>query len=419
MKYDLIIIGAGLSGFMAAKRAAEGGLNVLILSKGLGVHQIFSGCIDLLGYYPEDNPRFLESPFEGIQGLTTSKTSHPYFLAGIDDIIDGLNSFLDIFENEYCYIEGKNQLIPTSIGTLKPSYLIPITMIDGAFPFKDDILLLGIKELQYFSSPLAALNLKRYGNVRSNEISIYEIINQKNIYPVQIANLFDKAEFREKFITLISKKIKGVKLVGMPAILGRDKFREAINHLESELDVEIFEIPTLPPSIPGYRLYKRFRRYLDNLGVEIRLGVEVIKGEVRKGKIVQLLANLREKEEIFRAKYFLLTTGRFISNGLKAKKGTVSEPIFNLPLYSLKDKEKWFNYDFFYPKGHMINNFGVMVDNRFFPVDEKGDRMYENLKAAGSVLAYHNSFREKSGAGIAITTGYSSVSDWIKYERKY
>jgi flavin-dependent dehydrogenase len=42
MHYDLIVIGMGLSGLMAAKTAAESGQRVLIVGKGMGSLSLFS-----------------------------------------------------------------------------------------------------------------------------------------------------------------------------------------------------------------------------------------------------------------------------------------------------------------------------------------------------------------------------------------
>ena len=53
MHYDLIIIGMGLSGLMAAKTAAEAGQEVLIVGKGMGSLCLFSNTIDVLGQFPK------------------------------------------------------------------------------------------------------------------------------------------------------------------------------------------------------------------------------------------------------------------------------------------------------------------------------------------------------------------------------
>jgi len=56
MQYDLIIIGMGLSGLMAAKTALDLGKRVLIIGKGMGGLILFSNTIDVLGKVPETLP---------------------------------------------------------------------------------------------------------------------------------------------------------------------------------------------------------------------------------------------------------------------------------------------------------------------------------------------------------------------------
>jgi len=56
MKYDVVIIGAGMAGLVAAARTASRGKKTLLIAKGEGVLPLTSGCIDFWGYQL-DNPR--------------------------------------------------------------------------------------------------------------------------------------------------------------------------------------------------------------------------------------------------------------------------------------------------------------------------------------------------------------------------
>ncbi len=51
--YDALVIGAGLAGLSAAVRLAEGGARVIVLAKGVGATHLAPGTIDVLGYAPE------------------------------------------------------------------------------------------------------------------------------------------------------------------------------------------------------------------------------------------------------------------------------------------------------------------------------------------------------------------------------
>jgi anaerobic glycerol-3-phosphate dehydrogenase len=64
MFYDVIVIGAGLAGLMAAEAAQSQGARVLILAKGMGSLPLMTGCIDGLGYFPSTSLTPLPSPSE-------------------------------------------------------------------------------------------------------------------------------------------------------------------------------------------------------------------------------------------------------------------------------------------------------------------------------------------------------------------
>jgi glycerol-3-phosphate dehydrogenase subunit B len=48
----------------------------------------------------------------------------------------------------------------------------------------------------------------------------------------------------------------------------------------------------------------------------------------------------------------------------------------------------------------------VEVNENLQPVDPEGRVIYSNLFAAGAIIAHGDSMSEKSGGGIAISTGY-------------
>ena len=81
MHYDLIVIGMGLSGLMAAKTAAEMGKKVLIIGKGLGTLSIFSNTIDLLGTIP---PTMKMK--DGLSQWVHDYPEHPYGKVGLEKI---------------------------------------------------------------------------------------------------------------------------------------------------------------------------------------------------------------------------------------------------------------------------------------------------------------------------------------------
>ena len=128
MHFDLIVIGMGLSGLMAARTAVEMGKRVLIVGKGMGTLVMFSNTIDLLGELP-----LAEKVKEALPRWIEDHPEHPYGKAGFEKIDDALSSFNAFFPPPYSFQarEERNSLVPTGAGTLRTTYLIPSTMMKG------------------------------------------------------------------------------------------------------------------------------------------------------------------------------------------------------------------------------------------------------------------------------------------------
>jgi len=130
----------------------------------------------------------------------------------------------------------------------------------------------------------------------------------------------------------------------------------------------------------------------------------------------------REKEGAFRlevgrsspeicilADKVLLTTGRFLGKGLTAERKGIRESLLDLPVLQPENRSRWHRESFLDPKGHAINLAGLEVDNLFRPVGKAIQPVYENLFAAGSILAHQDWIRTKSGTGLAVATAFGAV----------
>src|SRR3989337_3785383 len=98
MHYDLIVIGMGLSGLMAAKTAVEMGKKTLIIGKGMGSIGLFSNTIDLLG----DLPKGMKLT-NGLSQWVKDHPQHPYSKVGVEGVEEALSSFLSLFPEPYSF----------------------------------------------------------------------------------------------------------------------------------------------------------------------------------------------------------------------------------------------------------------------------------------------------------------------------
>jgi len=401
MHYDLIVIGMGLSGLMAAKTAAEKGKSVLIVGKGMGTLSLFSNTIDLLGNLPKT-----VKVKDGLSQWIKDHPNHPYSKVGLNRIEEAFTSFLSLFPPPYSFqsLGDGNCLIPTGAGTFRPTYLIPNTMIAGTTLRKKDGLIVGFKGFKDFYANYVADQLE----CRGVNLSLAEA-SHREIAATALARLMEKESFRETAGKEIKKHLGAETLIGLPAVLGvRDPIKVK-KGLEEIIGVEIFEIPILPPSIPGMRIFNRFKEWLIQKGVTFLLGYSISKA-ILKGKRCEGMEVYHPPVTTFySADRYILTTGRFIGGGLVAGNERISEPVFSLPVAQPKSREDWFGKSFFDNFSHPVHEAGILTDSSLRPIDEREGLLLENVWVAGSILSHHYAIDEKSREGIEIVTGYMAA----------
>jgi glycerol-3-phosphate dehydrogenase subunit B len=394
----------GLSGLMAAKTAVEMKKKVLIVGKGLGTLSLFSNTIDLLGTLPSTIKMK-----DGLSQWIQDHSDHPYGKVGLEKIDEALSSFNSFFPPPYTF-QSKNEtnsLVPTSAGTFRWTYLIPSTMMKGITLKEKKTLVIGFEGYKDFY----VRRLADLWNCRGITLPLPEN-SQKEMTATALARSMEKPSFREFFCAEIKKQIKNEELIGLPAVLGINDPMEIRKDVEKKTGASIFEIPVLPPSIPGMRIFNRFKAKLIQKGATFLLGFPVSK--------VVLNRNQCEKIEIFHppvinsysADRFILATGRFISGGLMADRESISEPLFQLPVFHRGAQEEWFGKFFF--NQHPIHTSGILTDSSLRPVNEAGKLILENVWVAGTILSGHHCLHEKSREGIEIATGYWATRNAMK-----
>lgn len=399
MDYDLIIIGMGLSGLMAAKTALDLNKRVLIIGKGMGGLTLFSNTIDVLGRIPEDlNLK------DGLLHWIKEHPEHPYSKIGVEGIEEALSSFTSLFPPPYTFhsLTHRNTLLPTAAGTFRPTYLYPSTLSGGASLREGKALIAGFRGFKDFHPGYIVREFRcRYLTLSLSEEGIPEVTT------TYLSRLMEKEGFRERVGSEIKKSLKGESLVGLPAILGLYDPIGVKRELEASIGTEVFEIPTLPPSILGMRIFNRFKAYLIEKGACLVLGHKILRVQVKDSVCEGVELSHPPISQFYSAHNFILATGRFMSGGLEVSRQRVSEPIFHLPTLGAKDPEGWFRKNFFDP--HPIHGSGILVDRYFRPVDHQGKVILENVRVVGTILSGHHYLDEGSREGIEISTGYWGV----------
>ncbi len=414
---DLLVVGAGLSGLTAAWQAAENGERVRLISKGWGALYWHTGCIDILGYDPTRDNKRVDNPAEAISHLSLSNPGHPYAMLGIDRIHQALDGFKHLCANAGYEMQGsleRNWLFPTAVGAIRPTCLAPAMMMAGELQNNDQILVVGFEGFHDFYPELIADNLTAQGYPATGlRLSLPVLQQHKFITGRVLATLFDQLELCE----LVADKIKQAykpnstvkpQRIGFPAVLGLEKPLLVKEKLQSTLGLPVFEIPTLPPSIPGIRLSQVLVAAIESKGGRVFEGMQVNAAICDAGRIIEFQSEAASRQKAHRAENYILATGGILGGGMHANyDGGVSEVICDLSIQQPRNRSEWFSQKFLSPSGHPLYNSGVSVNDRLQPIiNEEGLPVYENLYVAGNLLSGGDFIQERSTDGVALVTGF-------------
>ncbi|MCK5096626.1 MAG: glycerol-3-phosphate dehydrogenase subunit GlpB [Desulfobacteraceae bacterium] len=413
---DILVIGAGLAGYITAARASKLGLKTVQTGNSSSLF-FASGLFDLLGVYPIDSGKILTNPYSGIKKLQSDQPGHPYSKtspAQIEDSFQFLTDFLNSAGLKYHLSGHDNKLILTSVGTFKPTYIVPETFSKGCNLHKKEknLLIVDFKGLRGFSAKQAGAGLQMK-NGKTHTLSIDLPENTGSLNPVHLAKSFENKEFIQKLSDKILGFSEKVNIVGMPAICGIHNSFEIVKKLEENIGMDVFEIPGMPPSIPGLRLKNAFEKKLSTPDVTFLSNTKIVFRAMDGDHFIMQAINDNFETQI-RARGVILATGRFPGGGLFAQRNIILETIFNLPVFQPETRDQWHQLNFFDPKGHQINQAGLETDDTFRPLSKTGKPAFENLYAAGSIIAHNDWARLKSGAGVSCVSACTAVNNFYK-----
>jgi glycerol-3-phosphate dehydrogenase subunit B len=418
MNFDVAVIGAGLSGLVAAAAAAEQKKRVLVVGRGMGIITIFTGTIDVLGYWPIESDTPLVSALEGIARLVKKEPDHPYAKVGIDGVRESIRFFTETARRggvEYVGDGTENILIPTAVGTVKPTAVVSSSMAEGDLRVNKDVLIFGFEGLKDFYPAYMAHNISTLAvggleipRFRWRLLTVGTGARRSGLNCLTLAGRLEDHRVLKRITDEVYPHVRKGERVAFPAVLGVRTSREIHKAMEQTLGVPVFETPTLPPSVPGYRLYKALERALRELGVHMLIGYEVLSPMTFGRRIGEITVAMGKREKRVSANAFVLATGGLVGKGITSSYAGFSEPIFDLPVRGPKKRSDWFRTSLFDAAGHPVNRTGVEVDDSLRPLGRKGAPVFENLFVCGTQLYGFDALREKSGGGVAVSSGYKA-----------
>jgi glycerol-3-phosphate dehydrogenase subunit B len=401
---DLLVVGEGLTGLFAAWLAAKRGAHTTLIAYGRGGLELSSGCLHLAsGASPHAE-------------IASARLPHPYALVGTDTVFRALEALTQLLEASGLPYSGSldaNLLLPTAAGaTIAPAFA-PHSLARSDLANHGPMTMAGLTGFRDFDAALASRRLatRLQRSIATVDLPLPGPAPRRDLYATDLARRFEDPDWCRETCRAWKPLLIGVRRLGLPAVLGLRHHARVLQAIEEALELTAFEIPTLPPCVPGLRLEMVLREACLDAGVDLIEGAKAI-GRVdgtglfaRASGVVAMTAG---GPQLHNAGAVLLATGDVLHGGIVAQQnGLIRESVFDLPVVHNADRATWTSPRAADPQPYA--SFGVRVDASMRPLDERGQPLLPNLYAAGGLLAGARRTEEGSRQGVALSTALRAV----------
>ena len=413
---DILFVGSGMAGLMAAIVACSRGKRVTLLSRGCGSLSIGSGCVDVLGYA---NGRPVEgNPLDALDALPER---HPYRLVGRDGVAQALAQLRDVCARHGAPLEssaGGNRRVPTILGPLKPTWLTLPSGRGELLEKAGSALVVSVDGLKDSHPALATAQLRRYPHLAGISWHEAHLENpipgaHRNLSPLDIARYVVSPEGVSWLTAGLRKALRAAPadVVLLPPGCGLgDAAWQAVS---AAVPVPLIEIPTLPPGVGGLRLYTALKDELREHDVDMVENARITGADCDGRRCAALVAETACGLRRFAARAFVMATGGFMGGGFLSSPGEAREAVFGLPVLQAdgaplpRRPEDWSDRDIF--GNHAFASAGVMVDAAMSPLRLDGMPALDNVFFAGRSVGGYDFASEKSGNGVAVATAWRAA----------
>lgn len=438
---DVLVVGGGVAGALAAARAREQGARVTLVHRPGGGTSSSSGAVDVADDLTGLVPGGALDPFDrggrwrrAADVVAARQPRHPYARCG-DKARERLREAMSLLKQLAGDVElverddGQNHVVLTQLGTVKRAAFVQKSQLLDLASLQlgggDDVLV-GIVEpmdLAGFSARSVVhmlswiLGLSKAGadkRVQLTTVVVERTLPGREVYgsPFEMASRLDdpptRAAFIEALKAALRKQTRPPAHLLLPPILGIEKSAAALADLERALARPVREMLALPGSAPGERLQRALIASVRKKGVAVLEGAAV-QGSVADRRASAVVVEGRQLRVELKPKTVILAGGRFFGGGI-TRDGVARETLFGLPVMTggnLVGDSFIGDHLGDGPDGeHPIFRAGVAVDQALRPLDPSGSVALENVLCAGSVVEGWDPARDGTGAGVAALTGF-------------
>ncbi|HZN95626.1 MAG TPA: FAD-binding protein [Myxococcales bacterium] len=411
---EVLVVGGGMAGAMAALSAARAGARVLVARRALGATAISSGAVDVApgpGAPLSDLPAQRVPPEQAAAAVARLHPAHPYAVlsARLNRLGESLRFCAQALPELFDAPPERNVLLPTPLGTLKPAAMAQRAQVAAdAAGLPERVVVVQLQALPSCDARLVAVGLEEAGRALGRKIGAVEItstffrtVDDPHRPVHELAAMLDAEGAVEALAAELKPRLpEGTQAVLFPPVLGRARL-DAAARLSAALGMPCAELLSAAPSVPGVRLQEALDRALK------RAGVEVVEAAAECRDLQAGSYALGERGVTARAA--VLASGKFLGGGIE-RAGRFRETVFGLPVFAgarlvggeyvgdlLGERVE---------SDQVAFHAGVRIDGSLRPLRADGAPASPSLFAAGSVIRGYDPASDKTGLGVAIFTGF-------------
>jgi glycerol-3-phosphate dehydrogenase subunit B len=309
LEYDVVVIGSGLAGLVAAASAAAAGARVGVVAESFGGLAMWSGLVSGEAPAGEDEldaVRFFIE-FGASCGLE-------YGGRGGGREADGEAARKGV---EVLSASGRPVRCLLAPETAWAGDLRDLAS-SGTETEDEGLLVVGFTELEDYPAAVIAGQAAAETGVRTAHRTLSLGRAAGRGLGARIAGLFDDPAWFEGFLEtscrLLGREARRFRGVALPPVLGLLGFRSNLEALRQSLGTAVFELPAVPPSLPGMRFWRLWRWRLEADGrTSFHLGRRVVEADTDGDRCLAVSDGLTA----YRAAAFILATGGVAGRGLE------------------------------------------------------------------------------------------------------
>ena len=441
---DVLVIGGGVAGFVAARTARAAGRRVVVVARPGGATASWSGAVDLADDLVDATPgphvaalARGGSLIDAVARLGRHQPRHPLArdlgapIAIVDDALAAVSEAAPAM-NFVRRADGHNHVVATALGTVKRAALVPASQhLDVAELASRSDVVIGVVDwldLAGFGAAPAAALLGHLANTGPDA-------SAKTIQVVQVprigvgvfrdaremARALDDDQVRGRALAALRKTLRALPRAPThlltPAVLGTSPLdAAALRAIDDAVGAPLRELVATPPSVPAVRLQTALRAQAEVDGVEVVDGTAA-DPMVRDGLLRSLTIRRASGIEVVEPAAVILATGRFFAGGL-VRNHVAREALFGLPIVAdgrvVGDAFIGDLTGDHVDGDHAIFSAGLAIDARSRPLDALGRPVADNVFAAGHIIGGYDPARDGGALAVAAWTARQAALQAVR-----